>query len=536
MASYSETREFILKVFMAKQDQLLNYLVDAMNAKGIKEDPFVNAACIVGNWYLQNRRPNDQTNVAVIETFKATLYSRLLGLGLTPLQPDIHSALEKAFVLANQLAEEARRAGQGGFGVRTEPVNFGIQNSQNAQPTAPIQGSSVPMASYTPAGVTVQPVQPAPVFGGTPQPQPQPQTQPAIIQPTVPQEAMNKSKPVDMNKETMDDIIQRANRPHHDILRVEIVEDYLDHELKEKIQQNVVSPKEANTRVKNSVYAEHRDWGDKVSELVEDNDKQYCSYDDAGIMVKVESEYRLYPMAQTETSAVYLQEFYSSVRQIIDDLDTVRDIDDIEKLMERVSNDVFRLRDLAQRLLMYFLTKSDENETYRSECSAFTRRFIATLTVLVHNAISVASAYGKDVPGTKFVQLECCLDDMTYFKETVYGRTIGENGVSKSADYFREMFLLIARSLRKLHIRLTCDNKAIELSQVTYTISLQADYQSANDRHIVEISSFGNSFEPIVSIYEVINQKAPEAFIKLKTPSHVYSLLSTGDVTAPVRY
>ena len=34
MASYSETREFILKVFMAKQDQLLNYLVDAMNAKG----------------------------------------------------------------------------------------------------------------------------------------------------------------------------------------------------------------------------------------------------------------------------------------------------------------------------------------------------------------------------------------------------------------------------------------------------------------------------------------------------------------------
>ncbi|ENA1355141.1 hypothetical protein ABFJ57_004638, partial [Salmonella enterica subsp. enterica serovar Chester] len=152
MASYSETREFILKVFMAKQDQLLNYLVDAMNAKGIKEDPFVNAACIVGNWYLQNRRPSDQTNVAVIETFKATLYSRLLGLGLTPLQPDIHSALEKAFVLANQLAEEARRAGQGGFGVRTEPVNFGIQNSQNAQPTAPIQGSSVPMASYTPAG------------------------------------------------------------------------------------------------------------------------------------------------------------------------------------------------------------------------------------------------------------------------------------------------------------------------------------------------------------------------------------------------
>ncbi|EIF4796250.1 hypothetical protein LFN83_005021, partial [Salmonella enterica subsp. enterica serovar Infantis] len=71
----------------------------------------------------------------------------------------------------------------------------------------------------------MQPVQPAPVFGGTPQPQPQPQTQPAIIQPTVPQEVMNKSKPVDMNKETMDDIIQRANRPHHDILRVEIVED-----------------------------------------------------------------------------------------------------------------------------------------------------------------------------------------------------------------------------------------------------------------------------------------------------------------------
>ena len=166
----------------------------------------------------------------------------------------------------------------------------------------------------------------------------------------------------------------------------------------------------------------------------------------------------------------------------------------------------------------------------------FCQQFNATLTVLVHNAISVATNYGKGIPGTKFVQFDCNLSDLEYFRDTLFPRTIGENGVTTAADFFRELCLLVARSVRKLHFRLKSNDRAIEICRVTYTIQLPADYPSAKGRNIVEISSFGNAFEPIVGIYEAINQRAPEAIVKLATPSASYTLLSNGEITAPVRY
>lgn len=541
-------RNHIYSTISSGRDELLSYLCNQARAAGLNDDKYMDNAVTVATWFVYNRRPDNETASAILATFKSTLYSDLLGRGMQPLDPRIHSQLEQEFRTANQYAVQAKQlmAQSSTFGgpamggspsLAMSASSFPGNGYGSPQPAPAVQGGSIPMSTYDPRTTAQkQTAQPQGNFG---QPAQQPAQQPvqqAQPQPTVSQSMVEANKPRELDEKTIEELVERYNKPIIDHFRVEIVEDYLDHELREQIKKNILTPKELNERIKNSPYSSHHNWSEKVDEIIDNEDIDYCVYDEADVMVKTESEYKLFPMVSTDSSKTYLQEFYTATRQAIDGIEDIRDIDDPEEMLKRTIDEVFRIRKMSERLLQYFNSQAEEPETLKQSCVEFCQQFNATLTVLVHNAIAVATNYGKGIPGTKFVQFDCNLSDLEYFRDTLFPRTIGENGVTTAADFFRELCLLVARSVRKLHFRLKSNDRAIEICRVTYTIQLPADYPSAKGRNIVEISSFGNAFEPIVGIYEAINQRAPEAIVKLATPSASYTLLSNGEITAPVRY
>ncbi|EGH2802855.1 hypothetical protein ID964_004382 [Salmonella enterica] len=552
-------RNFIYNTIRGGRDELLTYLCNQARGLGINDDKYVDNAVTVAVWFVYNRRPDEEAAAAIMATFKATLYSDLLGRGMQPLDPRIHSQLEQEFRTANQYAVQAKQimaqtsqqssafAGpvMGSSPSLAMPASgFPGNGYNNSQPAPAVQGGSIPMSNYNPmAGAQKQAAeqqgnfgQPAPQAAPQPAPQPQQTAQPQNSYANVPQAVQNASKPVELDDKTIEALIERYNKPIDNIFEVDRVEDYFTHELKEMKKKIALTPEEMNKKIKNSPYSSHHNWGEKVDELIDNEDVDYAFYEEADIMVKAESEYKVFPMVSTENSKTYLQEFYTASRQIVDDLDSVRDIEDPEEMLKRVIDDVFHLRTMSERLTQYFNTQAEEPEALKVSCMEFCQHFNATLTILVHNAICVATNYGKGVPGSKFVQFDCNLSDLEYFRDTVYPRTIGDNGVTTAADFFRELCLLVARSVRKLHFRLKSNDRAIEVCRVAYTIQLPTDYPSAKGRNIVEISSFGTAFEPIVSIYEAINQRAPEANVKLVTPTATYTLHSNGEITAPVRY
>ncbi|EDC4983544.1 hypothetical protein GAP86_19200 [Salmonella enterica] len=555
-------RNFVINAINGGRDELLNYLCNQARSIGMNDTPFMDNAVLVATYFVYNRRPENETGSAIMATFKSTLYAELLNRGMQPLDPRIHSQLEQEFRTASQYAKQAKQiiaqANQqpnafGGPAPMSSPSmampasGFAGNGYTNPQSAPAVQGGSIPMSNYNPMASAEKAAaqqqgnfgQPAPQ---APQPAPQPQVQsqqPAQPQDpyaNIPQAVQNASKPVELDDKTIEALIERYNKPIDNIFEVDRVEDYFTHELKEMKKKIALTPEEMNKKIKNSPYSSHHNWGEKVDEIIDNEDVDFAVYDEADIMVKTESEYKVFPMACTENSKVYLQEFYTASRQIVDDLDSVRNIEDPEEMLKRVIDDVFHLRTMSERLTEYFNTKAEEPEALKVSCMEFCQHYNATLTILVHNAICVATNYGKGVPGSKFVQFDCNLTDLEYFRDTVYPRTIGDNGVTTAADFFRELCLLIARSVRKLHFRLKSNDTAIEVCRVTYTIQLPTDYPSAKGRNIVEISSFGTAFEPIVSIYEAINQRAPEANVKLVTPTATYTLHSNGEITAPVRY
>ncbi|ECG2575418.1 hypothetical protein EVJ02_17510 [Salmonella enterica subsp. enterica serovar Kedougou] len=555
-------RNFVINAINGGRDELLNYLCNQARSIGMNDTPFMDNAVLVATYFVYNRRPENETGSAIMATFKSTLYAELLNRGMQPLDPRIHSQLEQEFRTASQYAKQAKQiiaqANQqpnafGGPAPMSSPSmampasGFAGNGYTNPQSAPAVQGGSIPMSNYNPMASAEKAAaqqqgnfgQPAPQ---APQPAPQPQVQsqqPAQPQDpyaNIPQAVQNASKPVELDDKTIEALIERYNKPIDNIFEVDRVEDYFTHELKEMKKKIALTPEEMNKKIKNSPYSSHHNWGEKVDEIIDNEDVDFAVYDEADIMVKTESEYKVFPMACTENSKVYLQEFYTASRQIVDDLDSVRNIEDPEEMLKRVIDDVFHLRTMSERLTEYFNTKAEEPEALKVSCMEFCQHYNATLTILVHNAICVATNYGKGVPGSKFVQFDCNLTDLEYFRDTVYPRTIGDNGVTTAADFFRELCLLIARSVRKLHFRLKSNDTAIEVCRVTYTIQLPTDYPSAKGRNVVEISSFGTAFEPIVSIYEAINQRAPEANVKLVTPTATYTLHSNGEITAPVRY
>lgn len=555
-------RNFVINAINGGRDELLNYLCNQARSIGMNDTPFMDNAVLVATYFVYNRRPENETGSAIMATFKSTLYAELLNRGMQPLDPRIHSQLEQEFRTASQYAKQAKQiiaqANQqpnafGGPAPMSSPSmampasGFAGNGYTNPQSAPAVQGGSIPMSNYNPMASAEKAAaqqqgnfgQPAPQ---APQPAPQPQVQsqqPAQQQDpyaNIPQAVQNASKPVELDDKTIEALIERYNKPIDNIFEVDRVEDYFTHELKEMKKKIALTPEEMNKKIKNSPYSSHHNWGEKVDEIIDNEDVDFAVYDEADIMVKTESEYKVFPMACTENSKVYLQEFYTASRQIVDDLDSVRNIEDPEEMLKRVIDDVFHLRTMSERLTEYFNTKAEEPEALKVSCMEFCQHYNATLTILVHNAICVATNYGKGVPGSKFVQFDCNLTDLEYFRDTVYPRTIGDNGVTTAADFFRELCLLIARSVRKLHFRLKSNDTAIEVCRVTYTIQLPTDYPSAKGRNIVEISSFGTAFEPIVSIYEAINQRAPEANVKLVTPTATYTLHSNGEITSPVRY
>lgn len=537
-------RNHIYSTISSGRDELLSYLCNQARAAGMNDDKYMDNAVTVATWFVYNRRPDNETASAILATFKSTLYSDLLGRGMQPLDPRIHSQLEQEFRTANQYAVQAKQlmGHSSSFAGPTMPASpslampassFTGSGHGSPRPATAVEGGSIPMSTYDPR--TAEQKQTAQPQGNFGQPAQQP-VQQAQLQPTVSHSMVEANKPRELDEKTIEELVERYNKPIIDHFRVEIVEDYLDHELREQIKKNILTPKELNERIKNSPYSSHRNWSEKVDEIIDNKDIDYCVYDEADVMVKTESEYKLFPMVSTDSSKTYLQEFYTATRQAIDGIEDIRDIDDPEEMLKNTIEMVFHIRKMSECLLQYFNSQAEEPETLKQSCVEFCQQFNATLTVLVHNAISVATNYGKGIPGTKFVQFDCNLSDLEYFRDTLFPRTIGENGVTTAADFFRELCLLVARSVRKLHFRLKSNDHAIEICRVTYTIQLPADYPSAKGRNIVEISSFGNAFEPIVGIYEAINQRAPEAIVKLATPSASYTLLSNGEITAPVRY
>ncbi|ANZ48108.1 hypothetical protein ASESINO_95 [Erwinia phage vB_EamM_Asesino] len=528
------------------RDNVLNTLNSVMADNGMPPDQGLKIARAVGIYAQAKKLSNQQVIQYIIDAYKAAVYQSIAAKGKT-FSGDVHDKLMGMWGEVEKIIAILRNA-QGGGGLGGGGIGGnggGIRVSDGLTMSAPEVGVS----AQSSAGLKVIMPQTDLDFGGdsglsfvndapTQQTTVAPQPAAAVADPaTAPKAEVNFNQPVinTVAAATSKGQNMSMNDPVINILQEIEVEDYAAHELVAPEAKISVPAKEANSRIKQSTYAESRDWVSPLQSIISGED-EIVFYKGAGIIVRARDSYRPYLVGTTDSSVEVMREFLATHNAAKSDLDGLTEVDDVEKLMDRVMKTINKLRQAAKAIHDYSMEKSDEAEVVVSEVARFANAYLGNLTLLIHNGISLATNHGTDVPTVPGINLERAPDDINWFAADLYNQTTGGNGVSEHEDFFRDLFLTVANSIRKLTIKLDDKGQVVNLVQSTITVVVPGLYQSVGKYHMVEMASLGNASEPLIAIYEALQNDVPHSQVILQVPQGQFLLLSNGEPTAPVRY
>lgn len=528
------------------RDNVLATLNQVMVDNNISPDQGIKIARAVGIYAQAKKMNNSQIIQYIVDAYKAAVYQTIAAKGNT-FSGEVHGKLLAMWADVEKIIAALRNANSGGgLGGGGGVGGGGIRVTDGLTMAAPVGGVSAQAS----AGLKVIMPQTDLDFGADnglqfvndSQPQPQtPQTpaapQQAADPATAPQATMNFNAPVadPMGAATSRGQNMSMNDPVINILQEIEVEDYAAHELVAPVDKTSIPAKEANSRIKKSQYAESRDWVSPLESIISGKD-EIVFYKGADIIVRARDSYRPYLVGTTESSVGVMREFVEIHNAAKRDLDGLTEVNDVEKLMDRVMKVIAKLRGAAKGIHDFSLEKSDETEVVISEVARFANAYLSNLTLLVHNGISLGTNHGTDVPTVPGISLERAPDDINWFATDLYSQTTGGNGVSEHEDFFRDLFLTVGNSIRKLTIKLDDKGQVINLVQSCITVVVPGMYQSVGKHHMVEMASMGNASEPVIAIYEALQNDVPHSQVILQVPQGQFLLLSNGEPTAPVRY
>ncbi|AWN08916.1 hypothetical protein MLDJOKPK_00081 [Salmonella phage SPAsTU] len=549
--------EQITKVIVNQlnRDQTLTELNNVMKKLNMAPEQALKIATLVAEYARQKGGSEDQIVAYAVDAYKATVYQQMQRSG-NQYNDDRHTRLTKAWEEVSNILQQVRKAQENSLGGNAGGLLGGGSSSGGIRVTDGLTLSNQPSGGVrvggTGNGISV--IAPSaeidlvndPLLSPqtTTQPAAPQQQAPAPITVEVPQTA-SQLEPTRQFNVPVNDTLGAAiserqpantNSPVNNILQEIDVEDYKLHELKTPEAKMTIPAKEANSRIKQSVFAETRDWASPLQDLF-NGKEEVVFYQGADLIVRARDSYRAYLVGVNKDMQDKVRQFVAKHDALKGELDDLYAIDDVERLITKVQNILTDMRKNTISLHDYAVENSDESEVVVSEVARFANAYMANITLLVHNALALGTNRGTEVPtinGT--IELERAPDDITFFAKDLFAATAGDNGVSEHEDWFRDLFLMVATSLRKLTIKLSDSASTINLIQSLITIVVPGLYNSVEKHDVVTVASLGNTADPVVSIYEAILEEQPHVQVMMQLPQQTYLLLSNGEKTAAVHY
>lgn len=536
------------------RDQTLAELNNATRQLNISPDQGLKIATLVAQYAASKNGTEEQVVAYAVDAYKAAIYQQVRNAGSAyndDRDTKLMNAWNQVAKILQELRERESRGGLGGSsnasgllggsssggGIRvsdgltlSSAPTGGVNVSANIDSMSVISGGAeldlVNDPLLSPKAST-QPPQPVAVIPAQPAPQ-----QPQTAAPSVLNNPVNSPMAVIEATDRAN-----SNSPINNILQeIDLMEDYSLHELKTPEAKMSIPAKEANSRIKQSTFAETRDWETPLHDIFSGKE-EVIFYAGADLIVRARDSYRAYLVGVNGEMCEQVKQFVAKHETLKGELDNLSTIDDVETLISKVTRIINNLRKNTVDLHDYAVETSSEAEVVISEIGRFTNAYIANITMLVHNALSLGTARGTDVPSVRgIVEFERTISDIDFFAKDLYASTAGDNGVSEYEDWFRDLFLMVANSLRKLTVKLSDSGSTINLIQSQITIVVPGMYHSVDKHDVVTVASLGNTADPVVSIYEAVQDNVPHAQVMMQLPQHTYLLLSNGEKTAPVHY
>ncbi|QVW55122.1 hypothetical protein pEaSNUABM29_00078 [Erwinia phage pEa_SNUABM_29] len=532
-------------------DAVLNELNGVMKKLNMAPDQALKIATIVAQ-YAQSKGGSEAQIIAyAVDAYKATVYQQMSRSG-NQYNDDRHNKLTAAWNQVSEILQAMRKAqesslGGGNAGGLLGGNSGGIRVADGLtmsnQPSTGVQiGSTTNGISVIAPSAEIDLVN-DPLLNPSAAPAQQPQQQAAPV--TIDVAPVASMEPQSQFNQPVNDTLGVAigerssvdtNSPVNNILQEIDVEDYKYHELKTPEPRVTIPAKEANSRIKQSTFAEQRDWSSPLQDIFSGKE-EVVYYAGADLIVRARDSYRAYLVGVNKDMQDKVRQFVAQHDALKSDLDSLATVDDIETLITKVTDALTGLRNNAIELHDYAVEHSDESEVVVSEVARFANAYIANITLLVHNALSLGTNRGTEVPTINgSIELERAPDDIVFFANDLFNATTGANGVSEQEDWFRDLFLMVATSLRKLTIKLSDSGSTINLIQSLITIVVPGMYSSVEKHDVVTVASLGNTADPVVSIYETVLEQCPHTQVMLQLPQRTYLLLSNGEKTAAVHY
>lgn len=313
------------------------------------------------------------------------------------------------------------------------------------------------------------------------------------------------------------------------------LESYAEHELETPKRRVSISAKEANDRV--IEFAETRDWKQPLEDLVLGSEPAVY-YSGADIAVRLREMKRSYLVGISDETS---ERFKAFVMEHNNHLDILRGVaksnHDAEKVIKLVTETVMAMKLNVVKLYAASVNEDEEvTETIVSEAVRFTNAYLGMLSMLVHNALSLATDRCQELPGKyKGAQLERNMDDLGFFANDLYQSTVGDNGYTNEADFFHTLFLTVANSVSTFSVKME-GSATITIMQKSADILIPGNYPTLVRNSMVGRHSLGATEEPVTVIYEYLRENLPDTNVYLVAPQGRYLLLSNGQPTAAIRY
>jgi len=522
-------------------DETLRAIQQAANTKGLNLKEPAEIAAAIGT-LLAGRSVAEQTIIAtMVDSFKAAAYAMLVKSGER--FPDgRHDNLISTWnktVEALKAAQSQNNSGSLLGGGNNSGSLLGGGNNNNT-------GSSI-LGNSAGQGILVQDV-PLVVNADTNTGQSgismsSGAATSSILAPAAPQPQANafvgtsqQIVPDNSHNDVVTSLVQTVNdNPNTPVINImdPNMESYDQHELVVQTEHTTKSAKKANSDVK--LYRESDDWRTPLAKIF-NGESTLVYYEDADICVRMNEVSNSYLVGMAESDFEMVRTFFENHRDAMGRLRTLSDIEDVEKLIETVMSIIKQLGNGAKKLHEQVNDGKFSTVTFAAETVRFVNSYLYLVDVLTHNAIALVTNRGTNLPTGKTVTLERKAEDLEYFAENVYAATTGANGISEHEDWFRDLFLTVGVSLRKLMVNMDGNGQALTTTASIATIVIPGNYASVDKDNHVSINALGATSEPVTEIYEEFYAQAAHVVVMMSLPSKSHLLLSNGEVTSAIRY
>ncbi|QVW56231.1 hypothetical protein pEaSNUABM6_00095 [Erwinia phage pEa_SNUABM_6] len=506
----------------AGNDTTLTAINQAVIDRGINAQDALDIAIQIGDILLAKNVPQDKIVENIISAYKAATYQLLQKAGIAfQSDPGLHERLNKFFQEVRAMIKSAAQTSTGTLGglVGTAIPGVSLSVAPSAPTTsAPISGldgiqvgNGIPVAPTTTSpGLSAVGATSLDAFVETPA---------AAPKAAAPQQPAPKVNAV-------------LNAPVKQIIEVQNLETYAEHELETPRSRVSIPAKEANDKV--NEFLTTGNWVEPLGELLSGKTNAVY-YAGADILVRANRVTRRYLVnpAKDAEFETRIAEFTSQHESLLARLDDLYGMEDPEKIVKAVTSVV---QDMKKNVVTFYsdmLREGVASEIVASEVARFTNVILATMSIAVHNALSLGTNRCQNIPTNPKIELEKNMDDLEFFSDFLYQKTVGDNGYTTEPDFFRDLFLMVGSSLRKVVVRYSAGELIVR--HETAEIVIPGNYPTLKRNNVVGKHSLGATHDPVTTIFEEFVRNKPEVHVMLKADD-TYLLLSTGENTAPIYY